>query len=315
MKDFLETSIYHIIGAISGVIFSILFLSLASPFFHSLQAYALSITITCFFIGLFVADSFLEFRKDKIIRENHQAHNETVAIITHEMRTTLTSTGWEIELLLRTYQNALTEEDKKMLQNSIESIHATVNHSVNLLDISLLDIGKLSLSLEWIGARDLTILIQNIVRKFNEGATTKGVTLLSELMISPSTQIQIDPLRFRIIIESLLENAIQYTLGEKKEVRLKVENDTRNLKLTFSDTGIGIPKKEQEKIFSQFFRAENARKVLTSGTGIGLHMCQEYVKAHNGTIRFESTENVGTTFFVDIPIKSSANVGEFFAKM
>lgn len=82
-----------------------------------------------------------------------------------------------------------------------------------------------------------------------------------------------------------------------------------------TDTGMGIPIEEQENIFSAFFRASNARRKQSTGSGIGLHMCYQYVKVHHGTIRFESTEGKGTTFYITIPLKTSADVKEFMEKM
>ncbi len=85
--------------------------------------------------------------------------------------------------------------------------------------------------------------------------------------------------------------------------------------ISVSDTGIGIPESEQEKIFGEFYRASNARVKLSSGSGIGLYTCAQYVQAHRGTIRFESKENVGTTFFITIPLKTIADVNEFLNKI
>ena len=81
-----------------------------------------------------------------------------------------------------------------------------------------------------------------------------------------------------------------------------------------SDTGIGIPDSEKEKIFTKFYRAQNAKKKLSNGTGIGLYLCKEYSEAHQGSVRFESTENQGAAFFVTIPLKSTAKLNEFFVK-
>ena len=122
-------------------------------------------------------------------------------------------------------------------------------------------------------------------------------------------------MRFRIILENLLENAIQYTTGEKREITVTVYNDAVAMTIMVKDTGIGIPEKEHSKIFSEFFRASNARKKLSNGSGIGLHMCAKYIKAHHGTIRFESKEGEGSIFYVTLPLKSAADVKEFLTKI
>ena len=76
------------------------------------------------------------------------------------------------------------------------------------------------------------------------------------------------------------------------------------MEIAVSDNGIGIPKEDQEKIFSKFFRAANAVRFFTDGSGLGLSVVKYYVEESGGTIRFESKENKGTTFFVSIPLRT-----------
>ena len=106
---------------------------------------------------------------------------------------------------------------------------------------------------------------------------------------------------------------MQYARGG--EIKVDIENTDESMNIVVSDNGIGIPIEEQEKIFEEFYRASNARDKVSSGSGIGLYMCDQYVKAHHGTMRFESKENVGTTFYISIPLKTTANVNEFLNKI
>ena len=117
------------------------------------------------------------------------------------------------------------------------------------------------------------------------------------------------------IDNNLLENAIQYTINEKKLVEVNIDNTAKNLNIKVADTGIGIPKGEQKKIFDEFYRASNARVKLQTGSGIGLYACAQYVKAHKGTIKFDSKENEGTTFYITIPLKTEVNINEFMEKI
>jgi signal transduction histidine kinase len=72
---------------------------------------------------------------------------------------------------------------------------------------------------------------------------------------------------------------------------------------------------KKEKIFAKFYRAKNAREKLSGGSGIGLYMCEQYVKAHKGTINFESKVNEGTTFYIKLPLKSVVDVNDFLTKL
>lgn len=312
MNQLIEKIIFSVLGGIIGFIVGIFLLKL--PFYMVGNSYFVILLTTI--IGIFATISINEYRKEKQIKKEDEIRNETVALITHEMRTALTSTGWAIQSILKSYDNALKEGDKKMLEDLVKSIHITVMHTVNLLDVSLLDIGKLLISLESVRLEKIEELIKETVEKYKLGAEKNNVNIITEINLKKEMAVEVDTLRIRIILENLLENALQYIdTSDKKEIKTSVTNDDKNLNIVVSDSGIGIPKSEQSEIFNEFFRASNARKRLSSGSGIGLFLCEQYIKAHKGTIRFESEENKGTTFFITIPLKTNADVEEFLKKI
>jgi signal transduction histidine kinase len=190
-----------------------------------------------------------------------------------------------------------------MLEDLIESIRVTVMHSVNLLDMSLADLGKLSIHLDTVDLESVHKSLEEIIQKYSYGAKEKGIIMTSDIQLDESRFIDADMMRLRIVIENILENSIHYMRREIKNLEISIKNTETDLSIVISDTGIGIPKTEQVYIFNEFYRATNARKEESNGSGIGLFMCKEYINAHNGHIRFESQENQGTTFFITIPLK------------
>jgi len=125
-----------------------------------------------------------------------------------------------------------------------------------------------------------------------------------------SLMVQSDPIILRNVIQSLVSNAIEYTHDEGTvTLGLKELNDSE-FELTVADTGIGIPKEEQENIFQKFHRAENARLHKPDGSGLGLHITKEAIKLLGGRISFVSKEGEGTTFTVVLPVKVKAKEGE-----
>lgn len=240
----------------------------------------------------------------KNLAKRNEIRNETIALITHEMRTSLTSSSWAILLILKNYTDKISEKDRRMLEGVVDSIKATAVHSVHLLDISLLDVRKLNIYLSTTNLNTIEEMFKEITEKFAFGAGREGITLKSNIKLDPEKEVDVDMVRLRVIIENLLDNAIQYSGAGKKEIEVKIDNDEKNLNIMIRDTGIGIPESEQADIFSEFYRATNAKRKLEIGSGIGLFMCKKYVSAHHGTIRFESRENQGTTFFITIPLKS-----------
>ncbi len=314
MNKIIERIIYLILGATAGFVAGRFIMSLSLDFITN-DTQGMCFEILGMVIGVLIVIIFLFYKHEKISRENGVLRNETVALITHEMRTALTSTSWAITYILKNYEMNIKDDDKKMLDGVIKSIHTTVMHTVDLLDVSLLDIGKLSISLEWIKLGKIEEMIHEVVEKYKMGTEKDGIALIADIKLDPNKEVEVDTLRLRIILENLLENSIQYTKNDIKEIAITVSNSPTTLNITVRDTGIGIPEKEQEYIFGEFYRASNARKKLSSGSGIGLHMCAQYVKAHHGTIRFESKENEGTTFYITLPLKSIADTNEFLKKI
>jgi len=313
MSELPEKIAYNVIGGIFGIALGLLLKSLNLESLKNIQ-YEYFLTITTL-IGILFSVYLLDYKSFKDFKIHKEVRDETVALITHEMRTGLTSTSWAIQVILECYQEALSAEHREMLRKVTKSINTTVMHSVNLLDISLSDIGKLTIALSWIKLAEVETIFKETLEKYAVGATQAGITLTSNIKLNPDLSVEADTLRSRITLENLLENAIQYTLNPEKNIHVDIYNDKSNLHITVQDTGIGIPEAEKVKIFSEFFRASNARRVLGHGSGIGLHMCHEYVQAHHGTIRFESTENKGTSFYITLPLRTKSDVNDFLKKI
>lgn len=318
MSNAFEKILSYALGGIVGVIAGFVALSFLTDGLFDAPAEQASLVVFAALIGLLGAIALVEYRSSREMKKNALIRDETVALITHEMRTGLTSTGWAIDLVLKKYGTALETDDAKLLKDIISSIHTTVMHSVNLLDVSLLDIKKLIIALTWTRLREVSVMFGEVLEKYSIGAEEKGIRLVSMIKLDPELMAEVDMMRLRIILENLLENAIQYTLGDggsQKAVTVTIGNDDRRMMISVADTGIGIPESEQHKIFAEFYRASNARKKLSAGSGIGLYTCAQYVKAHRGIITFESKEGTGTTFHVQIPLKTAADVDDFARKI
>jgi two-component system phosphate regulon sensor histidine kinase PhoR len=125
-----------------------------------------------------------------------------------------------------------------------------------------------------------------------------------------------DPKLLRIVLQNLLSNAVKYTppkgsvtltmrLAKSDDLaKTKLRHNQQYMFMSVADTGYGIPKNQQEKIFDKLFRADNVRKMETEGTGLGLYIIKEVVGKLGGVIWFNSVEGKGTTFYVIIPIKT-----------
>ena len=104
-----------------------------------------------------------------------------------------------------------------------------------------------------------------------------------------------DETKVRQVIMNFIDNALYYTpSGGRIDVRLQATDNS--IEFTVTDTGMGVPSGDQEKLFTKFYRAGNARKLRPEGTGLGLYMAKKIIVAHGGAILFKSIENKGSTF-------------------
>jgi signal transduction histidine kinase len=113
--------------------------------------------------------------------------------------------------------------------------------------------------------------------------------------------VNADPKLLRIVLQNLLSNAVKYT-QEKGKIDLEIKKQDKDILIKIQDNGLGIPKRQQGKIFSKLFRADNVLGKDTDGTGLGLYIVKEVIEQSGGKIWFNSEENKGTSFFVTIPL-------------
>ena len=119
--------------------------------------------------------------------------------------------------------------------------------------------------------------------------------------IPKGTRILIDPEKLRMAIQNVLDNAFKYTPAGGKVI-IKASTDPNQIFLQISDTGVGIPDDQKDKIFSKFFRAANVVKLQTEGSGLGLFIVKSIIERHHGTVSYISEEGHGTTFTITIPL-------------
>jgi PAS domain S-box-containing protein len=223
-----------------------------------------------------------------------------LSVAAHQLRTPIGSMRWSMELLengdLGKLPKAALETIKQLHENSDRMI-SLVN---DLLNVSRIDQGRAK---EEFQAVDLNELIQEALKTLNGEAQKKAMTMVYEAPKRAYPKLWIAKGHMFEALSNLIANAIRYN-HEKGQVKVTLKKGKESMEIAVSDNGIGIPKEDQEKIFSKFFRAANAVRFFTDGSGLGLSVVKYYVEESGGTIRFESKENKGTTFFVSIPLRT-----------
>ena len=227
-----------------------------------------------------------------------QAKTEFVSLASHQLRTPLSVVNWYTEMLLTGDVGKLNAEQKKYLDEVYRGNQRMVTLVNALLNVSRLELGTFVIEPK---PTDMSKAVQDTIDEYKKQVDDKKIKL-SRSLGKDIPVIPADPKLLHMIIENILSNSIKYTPeGGRIEVSLSLDNQ-KNVLLKISDTGYGIPKNQQDKIFTKLFRADNVREKDTEGTGLGLYIVKTIIDNSDGKIWFTSEENKGTTFFVTIPI-------------
>lgn len=218
--------------------------------------------------------------------------DEFLALVSHELRTPLTSIRGYAELL----QDEELADDQRDFVNVIDRNSARLGGLVeDLLLMAQIQSSGVPLELGEVILNDLIARSGEAAKPF---AASKEIEL--DINAEPGIATQGDPVRLGQVLDNLVSNAIKYT-PNGGGVSITMTRTGETATIAVSDTGIGIPKEEQDQMFDRFFRTSNARTSGIEGTGLGLAITRGIVEAHGGTIGFESVVGTGTTFRITLP--------------
>lgn len=224
--------------------------------------------------------------------------SEFVTLAAHQLRTPTSAVKWSLNMLLQGDLGKLNEEQEEIIEQAYKTNNKVIRLVRDLLNISQIEQGKY---LSKLTLSSIEEIIQSVVNSNEQEIEGKKIKI--ELR-EPETQlpkVMIDRQKMEIAIKNIFGNALRYTLP-KGRISIFIEMGEKEIKVQIKDTGIGIPKDQQARVFSKFFRATNVMKMETEGTGIGLFISKNIIEAHGGRIWFESQENKGTTFFFILPV-------------
>jgi signal transduction histidine kinase/CHASE3 domain sensor protein len=230
-------------------------------------------------------------------RELDRLKDEFVATVSHELRTPLTSLMGFLEMLREGEAGELTPEQERFLaivHRSSERLQRLVG---DLLFVARLDAGGLQLQLEDDVALD--VVVAEAVESASADARSHDVAI--QLERDGNISVRGDRERLGQLVANLLSNAVKFTpAGGSVTARVFKEDGLGVIEV--EDTGIGIPKAEQERLFQRFFRSSTATEQAIPGTGLGLAITRAIAEAHDGRITFRSEPGEGTCFRIELPL-------------
>lgn len=261
-------------------------------FFPFLSFIVLLIGVICILAWMLIR---IWDRQVKMVEELDRQKDELLSIVSHQLATPVSSIKWYVEMLLDGDLGKLTKDQSENLA-TIQNVAATLSDLVSMiLDVSRVQLGKMKVDRAEL---DLDQFFKEVIDTIEPRAKEKKINF--EVKKESLGMAILDKRLTRMTLENLLTNAIKYT-PESGRVTVHAEVKNGELLYQINDTGLGIPKNEQSKIFGKLFRASNARNKI-EGNGFGLYVAKGAVEAQKGQIWFDSQEGKGTKFFVVLPI-------------
>lgn len=223
--------------------------------------------------------------------------SEFISLASHQLRTPLSAISWYIELLQTDDNEKLTETQQSYVAEMSSASQRMARLIDALLHVSKLEGGGVAPVDQQV---DLAALVRDVAE--DERSLAKDRKISMELSLPSSLHVITDPTLAQIVLHNLLSNAVKYSeAGDAITVQLA--QSAERISITIQDTGLGIPEKEQQYLFTRLFRASNATKTDTTGSGLGLYISRMIAEQLHGRISFRSTEGEGTTFTFELPLK------------
>jgi signal transduction histidine kinase len=222
-----------------------------------------------------------------------------VATVSHELRTPIAAVHGAAETLKRE-DVVFTDELRSRLLSVITDQSERLAHLVtNILLASEVEADRFVLASEQVNVSD-------VAHRVIEAARTHAPEEISIELVAPPAlaPVSTDRDKLRQVLANLVGNAVKYSQGTGR-VEVRLESSRDHVRIAVRDQGVGIPRAEQERIFEKFYRLPSMTRAV-GGTGLGLYICRELVRRMGGTIWIESSEGIGSTFFVELPLASAS---------
>jgi len=232
-------------------------------------------------------------------KELDRQKSEFLSIAAHQLRTPMAGIRWASQMLYDGDMGEMNTEQKHHLGNALENINRMISLINDLLDVTKIEEQRFNYKF---AEHDIVMVMTEQINILAQLAKSSNVTV--QLTSEPAGPIRIecDKEKINLAFTNLIDNAIKYS-HSGGTVEIHLQQTSTGVDGYVRDHGLGIPQKSQAEVFTKFFRGPNVLKVITEGSGLGLFLVKDTITKHDGTVRFESIEGQGTTFFFHLPAK------------
>jgi len=232
-------------------------------------------------------------RSNEKLRQLDESKDDFISMASHQLRTPLTSVKGYISMILEGDAGPINDDQKTMLEQAFFSSQKMVYLIADLLNLSRIKTGKFVIENKPCNLADL---IEEEVNQLQQSAYMHRIELTYEKPVE-FPRLMLDETKIRQVVMNFIDNAIYYTPHNGKgKIKVSLIDKKETIEFRVKDNGIGVAKKDQHRLFSKFYRADNAKTVRPDGTGLGLYMARKVIIGEMGSIIFDSFEGRGSTF-------------------
>lgn len=224
--------------------------------------------------------------------------SEFITIAGHQLRTPLSAIKGAVHMLKKGDMGEINDDQAKILEHTYEYTENLIRIVNDLLNVSSIEEGKFDYDFQKV---DIHSLIFEVTERFADEAEAKRINFNVKIL-NNLEQVELDPEKIKLALGALVSNAVTYT-AEGGFVNVVCGFENNKLSISVEDSGIGIPEHLHEKVFTKFFRADNALKFNTEGNGLDLFVAKNIIDNHGGRIWFKSEFNEGSAFYIELPLK------------
>ena len=238
------------------------------------------------------------------LRTLDTAKSDFISIASHQLRTPLTVIKGYVSMILEGNFGKLPDPAREPTEKIYDSNERLIKLVEQLLSISRIESGRIKYDFE---ETNLSDIVLNVIEGVRYGAIKKGLDLSYAPPKGFVPMVNIDTVKMKQIIGSLIDNSIKYTYKTEEKrgfvlIRIEDLKDKNKIRLSIEDNGMGIKEEDKVNLFKKFSRGKDISTVYTEGTGLGLYVAKQIIEAHSGSIYAESRgRNMGTKIYFDLP--------------
>ena len=223
---------------------------------------------------------------------------EFVSLAAHQLRTPLSAIKWALKMLLEEDVGKINQEQRGFIEKTYRSNERMISLINDLLNVTKIEEGRY---LSNLALNDIEGVVKSVMDLCKDEIAQKGLSVEFNCPKKKLPPVKIDVEKIKLSFQNIFNNAIRYNRKDGK-ITVSLKNIENAVEVSVRDTGIGIPKDQQARVFSKFFRAVNVIRKDTEGTGLGLFIAKNIIVSHGGKMWFESEEDKGSTFYFTLPV-------------